>query len=704
MVNNFRKQQFRGGFVTIITALLLVVSVAFSIIGYAASDGTKQQLSAVESRYTTIGAMSDQNTQIMRHAGSYFASHELYGSFAQWIEKNYEKLADGSVVWDDGSMFYSSNVLEEIATNAPQIRTVARSAILSAHVKDIYGLTSGTQNILQYNTMFDKYSYGMAVVTGRDEANDNTMGKHFNAIMLDGSVILGSILHSSLDMTVDEIVSMHPTFASRFKTDRVVSPDDFNGAFCPVTDIDETEFFNDRNYIFRCFINTQPVVQVPQSVDGVVTYTYTLSHRWTGKYGTQTTTEGIIRRVAQRKTLDFTTMDLFQLEGLQEQKGVGQANFTLDFVNFKHKEPYGANNFYYCLPEDSLPFYAEFTGTLEEFLESEEGQVWRDVIIPMAEINQQSATVMLVDDLDYLHAFNSGKAIIVEGRKIDPSEFVRGDKVCVVSSAYADYAGLEIGDTLNLDFYDTGYFLTSAKIENWDATVSEFVMTHNPLQESNRIGYEEEYTIVGIYSAPEYEYGTTSFYADTIFVPKASVPNAEEYEDPSLPLLNSVVLMNGTTEEFEEYMESQGFGGYYTYFDQDYSSTISGLQALSQNALRLVILAAAVFFVTAILFYYLNFKRMIPVAYGMRRMGQHPFKLWWQMEMVTLPIILIAVFGGAYLGVYFFEYVTLELFETNIIMDIETVKWLTLLEAAALCTISLLVAIPISMPRLMKRK
>ena len=206
---------------------------------------------------------------------------------------------------------------------------------------------------------------------------------------------------------------------------------------------------------------------------------------------------------------------------------------------------------------------------MEEFLDSEEGQVWRDVIIPMAEVNQQSATVMLVEDLDYLHAFNSGKAIIVDGRKIDASEFVRGDKVCVVSSAYADYAGLSVGDTLNLDFYDTGYFLTSAKIENWDATVSEFVMTHNPLQESNRIGYEEEYTIVGIYSAPEYEYGTTSFYADTIFVPKASVPNAEEYEDPSLPLLNSVVLMNGTTEEFEAYMESQGFGGYYTYFDQD---------------------------------------------------------------------------------------------------------------------------------------
>jgi ABC-type lipoprotein release transport system permease subunit len=66
-MNNFRRQQLRGGFVTIITALLLVVSVAFSIIGYAASDGSKQQLEAVESRYTTIGAMTDQNTHLLKY-------------------------------------------------------------------------------------------------------------------------------------------------------------------------------------------------------------------------------------------------------------------------------------------------------------------------------------------------------------------------------------------------------------------------------------------------------------------------------------------------------------------------------------------------------------------------------------------------------------------------------------------------------------
>ena len=707
-MNNFRRQQLRGGFVTTITALLLVVSVAFSIIGYAASDGTKQQLEAVESRYTTIGAMTDQNTHLLKYGGTEWVPYRLETpefsrdtAAVQWVEKNHTMLEDGSILWDDGSMFYSSNALEKIAKDAPQIRTVARSAILSAHTSGIYGLMSSAQNRLQYNEMFDKYSYGMAVVIGTDATNDEVGNSSNDVPLEDGKT--GRLYGSTVWLDVNKIVSMHPLYERLFRTDRELAHGvDMIG---PVTDPNVTEHLNDRQYIFRCFVSTQPVVQVPKTENGVTTYTYILRHQWEGRYGAVEDVTREVQRYRTHKKIEFTTRDLFNIQGIREQQGVGQKNFTLDIKPCVGEYSWlNTGKYYYALPEDSLPFYAEFTGTLEEFLDSEEGQVWRDVIIPMAEVNQQSATVMLVEDLDYLHAFNSGKAIIVEGRKIDPSEFVRGDKVCVVSSAYADYAGLEIGDTLNLDFYDTGYFLTSAKIENWDATVSEFVMTHNPLQESNRIGYEEEYTIVGIYSAPEYEYGTTSFYADTIFVPKASVPNAEEYENPSLPLLNSVVLMNGTTEEFEAYMESQGFGGYYTYFDQDYSSTISGLQALSQNALRLVILAAAVFFVTAILFYYLNFKRMIPVAYGMRRMGQHPFKLWWQMEMVTLPIILIAVFGGAYLGVYFFEYVTLELFETNIIMDIETVKWLTYLEAAALCAISLLVAIPISVPRLMKRK
>ena len=659
-MNNFRRQQLRGGFVTIITALLLVVSVAFSIIGYAASDGTKQQLSAVESRYTTIGAMNDQNAQIMLYDAIINREYENGGEKFKWSYKNHTVMDDGSIIWDDGTVFYGATVLENIANQAPQIRTIARSAILSAYIDGVYGITSGTQNRLQFNEAFDLFSYNMAVLVVTCETPNMTemrqdegiKTKPFFIVDVTENGIYQVICQPYNTLKIKQFVSVHPTYSALFNRSRDLYAAENNQMYI-LTDPDEEEMWQGKQYIIRCFIRDFPVVQIENTEGDTTSYSYRKFAGYDDPYA-----KHFLRgrtTVDSDRSYMLTYPQLFSLSGVKHQEGVGQENFTLDMKKiglFNEKYSWiDSGQYYYALPEGSLPFYAEFEGTLEDFLNSEEGQVWRDEIIPMVDKNNQSATVMLVDDLDYLHAFNSGNALIVEGRKIDASEFVRGDKVCVVSAAYADYTGLGVGDTLNLDFYDTGYFLTSAKIENWDTTVSEFVMTHNPLQESNRIGYEEEYTIVGIYSAPEYEYGTTSFYADTIFVPKASVPNAEEYEDPSLPLLNSVVLMNGTTEEFEEYMESQGFGGFYTYFDQDYSSTISGLQALSQNALRLVILAAAVFFVTAILFYYLNFKRMIPVAYGMRRMGQHPFKLWWQMEMVTLPIILIAVFGGAFLGV-----------------------------------------------------
>ena len=111
-MNNFRRQQFRGGFVTTITALLLVVSVAFSVIGYAASDGTAQQIEAIETRYTTIATMNDQDAQLMHPDGTYYARDV---NRMRWRNKNYTIWDDGSIQWEDGSIFYSANVLEEVA-------------------------------------------------------------------------------------------------------------------------------------------------------------------------------------------------------------------------------------------------------------------------------------------------------------------------------------------------------------------------------------------------------------------------------------------------------------------------------------------------------------------------------------------------------------------------------------------------------------
>jgi len=235
-------------------------------------------------------------------------------------------------------------------------------------------------------------------------------------------------------------------------------------------------------------------------------------------------------------------------------------------------------------------------------------------------------------------------------------------------------------------------------------TLPEMVMMHNPIQESNRIGYQADYEIIGIYAAPEWEYGVQTFYADTIFVPKASVPHAEQYEDPALPLLNSITILNTSGEAFEAYMEEQGYGGYYQFYDHDYSSNIEGFEAMAMNAERLVLIGFVVLTVTALMFYYLNFRRMVPVARVMRLLGHSRFHVWWQMIGTSLPLILLSVLGGVLLGVYCFDFVANGLLQTEVFLNMDIVQSIAAAEAIIFCIPPLVIAIPISMPGMMNHK
>jgi len=719
-MNNFRRQQFRGLIVTVLTASLLVCAMGFFVIGYAASEGAKQQLGAIDSRYTTIAVMKEQHTQEMREDSFehvFYVPEELEGeSYEQgveWMEQNYTRMEDGSIQWNDGQRYYSSAALEQVAVQAPQTRAVYHSAILSAHVDGVYGLSSGSLKESHYNLAFDQYSYNFSVLTATCYTMDATdweeklgykppINSNF-FVDVNGETV--SLLVQEDGFWFEESVSMHPSYAKSYERG-IVSlniPRQFQLAEHAqgfLADPYQENFNLDHTYIFRGFLTDYPVLQIRVKDPEDGSYYYAARRYYIGALDGDAE-QHYWYRDGTNMFLNLTTRDLYSLDGLRVQSGVGLENFTMDL---KRMPGTLMPVFYYTLPKYDLPYYAEITGTVEEFLESEEGAVWRDVIIPMAEMNQQSVNVLLVDDLYHLQAFNANKAEVINGREITPLEFDRGEKVCLLSAAYAAHTGMNVGDTIKLDFHDTGYFLTDGVVEQYVAEDYRMVMTHYPLTEENRIGVEQEYTVVGLYSSPEWEFGNTQFRADTIFVPKNSVPDAEQYEDHSMPLLNTVVLLNGASEEFEAYMTEQGFGGYYEYFDQDYSQTIAGLEALELNARRLVLIGLVVVAVTAILFYYLNFRRMVPVARTMRKLGQPRLKIWWQIQWVTLPVILLTVIGGAYLGVHFFDYVTQELLKEEIFLNPETVRRFAVAASALLCVPPVIIAVPISMPNLMKRK
>ena len=59
---------------------------------------------------------------------------------------------------------------------------------------------------------------------------------------------------------------------------------------------------------------------------------------------------------------------------------------------------------YNCLTDDAQPVFAQYEGSWEDFIASDEGALWRDTWIPMCQTNYASANVILTDNIyQHLH-------------------------------------------------------------------------------------------------------------------------------------------------------------------------------------------------------------------------------------------------------------------------------------------------------------
>lgn len=122
-----------------------------------------------------------------------------------------------------------------------------------------------------------------------------------------------------------------------------------------------------------------------------------------------------------------------------------------EFSNFTHSWSLAEIDddvYAYRMDEGYLPYSAEYTGSVEDFLNSKNGAIWRDTIIPFCRLNYESAEVILTDNLESLHWFNSGDASVFEGRSFEAAEYANGENVCLISAAYALKNGLSVGDSI----------------------------------------------------------------------------------------------------------------------------------------------------------------------------------------------------------------------------------------------------------------
>lgn len=510
-----------------------------------------------------------------------------------------------SRIGPDGEVYVGPRDAEEKVKETEYYAGADHRILLSAHVADTIPMSSGRLDSADYHSTLDSYCYNVAVIAAEClevTSSEQVFGSKVSPVRLR---VLDWV--SRLD-----VYDCHP---------------------------DDEIIIESRVYEFHQ--NGTPLFEVGKAYLIRGFYDYYVNNSYY-----DTLTGELVEEVSHQFWFDTN------------YPGSGQSRPP--YFDFREATDTETGETYKYIPADAWPLVTEYTGSWQDFLKTDEGQVWQDEILPFSETNQNSAPVILTNYLESMYNFNTGKASILEGRTFTQEEYNVGEQVCLVSAAYAELNGLQIGDTLNLDFYHNEY-----GIEGYRDRHNREAVTNQrfPMTPDMRLGVQQDYTIVGIYTAPEWGGGAHDFDADTIFIPKASIPNAEQYAVSSMtPMLHSVILRDGSIDEVEAHMANNGMEAVYAYFDQGYSELESSLTTLTENAAKILSIVLPVFFLVVLVFLLLDGLRRGRVMRSMRLLGIRHRRVFWEAWCAVLSMALVAVLLGNLLGALLLRLLTNKLF------------------------------------------
>ena len=517
-----------------------------------------------------------------------------YTTIAIPIEPDLSNLSPEEIATALQNRVFADNAAQE----APQITMVDRRCLLSAHIAGSRSLSSSSIDPSEYNTAFDGECYSLAVFALRCSGIREQPTE-------------GMFLYDAT-FSVEEIVCLSDAYNTFPRPDSVHIYSDVresNGA---------VPFEKGKTYLVFGQYQDHRVVRSADGYDQV--------------------------KNENRCIVPFPEINS-NFYGEPSSLELGSYN-GLD---------------YHFPAAGQLPWVCEYTGSVTDYLNSDAASTWREDIVPLCQLNYESAAVILTDRAESMYSFNTGDEALLSGRFFTGEEYTNGDDVCVISAAYAEQNGLRLGDMIQLDYYDSGF----GEYNN-GATANSMLAAEDPgpyrqryyMSLDDAIGVCKNYTVIGIYTGARFAFGAYQLNADTILVPKASVPNAQNYETRANSLLNTFVLKNGSAKEFEKYMEQQNLAGQFLYFDQDFSSMQESLDALETNAMRLMMVGIGVFLLTSALFLFLNFRRMNLTIRGVRLLGRSSKAVFREIIMALIPLETLAVLFGTCAAIALFDVVT----------------------------------------------
>lgn len=257
--------------------------------------------------------------------------------------------------------------------------------------------------------------------------------------------------------------------------------------------------------------------------------------------------------------------------------------------------------------EPRFPSFTRLEGSVEDFLSAPENELWQKTLDEM-EITLHSLPLLGTDCLESVFAFQQGSSYIIQGRSFTQQEYRTGAPVCVISEAAAQKAGLSVGDSLPISQYET--------VTNYSAysSLGPYYQTSVLLQRNQSGGYtelndpfispylsqygfateNESFTVVGIYRQETWwdHEGAYAMTPNVIFAPSGALAECAYRSDAGGVYL-SVLLKNGSIQDFEQAIEGTGLEGRWFLDDQNYASVKAGVEQLKSTALILMVACLA---------------------------------------------------------------------------------------------------------------
>ncbi len=595
------KQLIRSPIMSILLIILLSLSSVFMFLSIATWITSEKSISASQDAFTSIAVVS---------------------------ENSFKK--EGQISDEEKRSLYDSlKGIYEVAGNSEYTKLVDIRKPVMAYCENLKTVTSAMYD-LYGDDMYKNFPYNNSVIIGTVESIKYEHG--------------GKRVEGYDGKTIQELVYIGCTVI--VKIDRKNSPVLVADYPYERIKVQVRKFGNDLNEFFKigekCIIYGNLSYPSRKSADDYIPYFY-MSDVSSVDHG----------RVFLPDQYDLVKVDenILNMLGINSETKIGKEKITDCYIP-QWKDQTDIQ-------------YSRIEGSIKDFLSSDKGARW-NYIINECNITTKSLMMRFTDCLDSILLFNQHQARIIKGRTFTQQEYRDGSKVCIISSEIAEYNGINVGDRIDFSFWHNGFRLNSSKV--WTIWHPEPFVTDCGFLEENT------YEVVGIYSSENaWEIGDIYFTPNTAFAPNSSmnvqydlimptmyivrnfseegeVFDTEVLQHISAPNMRSYILKNGHIDEFEEEMESYGYGDIFSYYDQGYSMIEPILNIFKDSSLKIMYISIAVWIVMIIVFLSISWSRNRKSIRTMVTLGTGRKKVFLNMItsiiLITLIVSIISTAAG----------------------------------------------------------